>query len=585
MASSWSSDNNNVAIPDQSIAGQINPVSAGTATITYTDPASSCTATILFTVSSAPVITGPNNETTNVDLCVGETALLSATGTPANTNPWQVSSGSSVISIDGNTGQIIAQNAGTATVSFYEINGASASITITTYAVPLTPSLAHSDGTNTPRTICEGSQATINVQSPSSTLVYQWEKSTDATFNSAVALSGGNSNGTYVVTSDEAYYRVRAYDPVSECYSSYSNVIEIDKYQLNSAPAISFVGITGQNTVVCDGSSVTLQASSTSGISNTQFVWERYNVAQSSWDTITQSTNTDLIVTVSGEYRVSETVATCSSSSPYSSSLQVNVVSPPSLTLSSPTNGEFCDGQTLIFNNVGTGSFNASPLAPATGFNRTWWYVPSGATSAMKINTATGLLLDASKDGAKIYVKDTYGTSSCSSTSSLTANSITVNPVPSDPVIEFTDGTNGTKTICTGSSLVLQTSSATTTTGMTLSWEYSTTNTFTTLSTPTNLAANPATDEIEISAAGFYRLKLANSTTGCESGYSNTLEISTFDLGGANAQAPTISINGQTGLSSTVCSGSNVTLDVALKMAFKILILCGREETMPRAHG
>ena len=86
---------------------------------------------------------------------------------------------------------------------------------------------------------------------------------------------------------------------------------------------------------------------------------------------------------------------------------------------------------------------------------------------------------------------------------------------------------------------------------MTLSWEYSTTNTFTTSSTPTNLAANPATDEIEISAAGFYRLKLANSTTGCESGYSNTLEISTFDLGGANAQAPTISINGQTGLSST----------------------------------
>ena len=49
------------------------------------------------------------------------------------------------------------------------------------------------------------------------------------------------------------------------------------------------------------------------------------------------------------------------------------------------------DGQTLIFNTVGTGNFNASPLAPATGFNRTWWYVPSGATSAIQINTATGL--------------------------------------------------------------------------------------------------------------------------------------------------------------------------------------------------
>ena len=121
------------------------------------------------------------------------------------------------------------------------------------------------------------------------------------------------------------------------------------------------------------------------------FVWERFNDAQSTWDTISQSTNTDISVTTSGRYRVSETMATCSSSSPYSTELVVNDITTPILTLSSPTNGEFCDGQTLIFNTVGTGSFNASPLAPATGFNRTWWYVPSGATSAIQINTATGL--------------------------------------------------------------------------------------------------------------------------------------------------------------------------------------------------
>ena len=189
-------------------------------------------------------------------------------------------------------------------------------------------------------------------------------------------------------------------------------------------------------------------------------------------------------------------MATCSSSSPYSTELVVNDITTTALTLSSPTNGEFCDGQTLIFNTVGTGSFNASPLSPATGFNRTWWYVPSGSNSAIQINTTSGLLLDATKDGAKIYVKDTYGTSSCSSISSLTANTITVNPVPSDPIIEFTDGTNGTTTICAGSSLVLQTSSSTTITGMTLSWEYSTNNTFTPSSVPSNLAASPATGEI-----------------------------------------------------------------------------------------
>ncbi|MDB4177147.1 gliding motility-associated C-terminal domain-containing protein [Schleiferiaceae bacterium] len=404
------------------------------------------------------------------------------------------------------------------------------------------------------------------MQGSSPTLNYEWEYSSVAAFTNASSIVAGNANGTFIDINTPGYYRVRSQNTTSDCYSSYSNIIELDNYSLSSTPTISFVGTySGQSTAItCDASSITLQGTRTNGITNTLFVWERYNDAQSTWDTVSQSTNTDISVATSGRYRVSETMATCSSSSPLSSELIVTGVTTPTLSLTSATNGEFCDGQTLIFNTVGTGDFNASPLAPATGFNRTWWYVPSGATtSAIQINTSTGLLLDASKDGAKIYVKDTYGTSSCSSTSSLTANSITVNPVPSDPVIEFTDGTNGTKTICTGSSLVLQTSIATTTTGMTLSWEYSTTNTFTASSTPTNLAANPATGEIEVSAAGYYRLKLANSTTGCESGYSNALQISTFDLGGSNAQAPTISINGQTGFSITVCSGTDVTLNVS----------------------
>ena len=40
-------------------------------------------------------------------------------------------------------------------------------------------------------------------------------------------------------------------------------------------------------------------------------------------------------------------------------------------------------------------------------------------------------------------------------------------------------------------------------------------------------------------------------------------EVSTFDLGGSSAQAPIVSISGQTGLNSTVCSGTNVTLNVS----------------------
>jgi gliding motility-associated-like protein len=563
-ASSWSSSDLNVATIDATTSGKIVAVGAGTTTITYTDPATSCQATATFTVSAAPLISGPNNQISNFDLCDGESIALSATGTPATASAWTTSN-SSVVSVNASTGEITAEGAGTATITFNEINGSSSSIAVNVYSIPITPAIAYNDGTTTLKTICVGGQATILVQGSSPALNYEWEYSSVAAFTNASSIVAGNVNGTFIDINTPGYYRVRSQNTTSDCYSSYSNIIELDNYSLSSTPTISFVGTySGQSTAItCDASSITLQGTRTNGITNTLFVWERYNDAQSTWDTVSQSTNTDISVTTSGRYRISETMATCSSSSPYSTELVVNDITTTALTLSSSTNGEFCDGQTLIFNTVGTGSFNASPLSPATGFNRTWWYVPSGSNSAIQINTTSGLLLDATKDGAKIYVKDTYGTSSCSSISSLTANTITVNPVPSDPIIEFTDGTNGTTTICAGSSLVLQTSSSTTITGMTLSWEYSTNNTFTPSSVPSNLAASPATGEIEVSAAGYYRQKLSNSTTGCESGYSNTLEISTFDLGGPTAQAPTLAINGQTGLNTTVCSGSNVTLNAS----------------------
>ncbi|MGB0272045.1 MAG: hypothetical protein ACPGAJ_09120, partial [Schleiferiaceae bacterium] len=53
-ASSWSSSDQNVATVDATTAGKIVPVAAGTTTITYTDPTTSCQATATFTVSAAP---------------------------------------------------------------------------------------------------------------------------------------------------------------------------------------------------------------------------------------------------------------------------------------------------------------------------------------------------------------------------------------------------------------------------------------------------------------------------------------------------------------------------------------------------
>ena len=56
--------------------------------------------------SAAPLISGPNNQVSNFELCDGESMVLSATGTPATSSAW-TSSNSSVVSVNASTGEIL----------------------------------------------------------------------------------------------------------------------------------------------------------------------------------------------------------------------------------------------------------------------------------------------------------------------------------------------------------------------------------------------------------------------------------------------------------------------------------------------
>ena len=166
--------------------------------------------------------------------------------------------------MNASTGEITAEGAGSATITFNEINGSSSSIVVNVYSVPATPSIAYSDGTTTLKTICIGGQATILVQSPSTGVNYEWEYSDVAAFTNASSVAGGNPNGTYLDVSTPGYYRVevRIQRPIVILliliFWSWTTIV----FRLLT---ISFVGIhSGQATAItCDGSSVTLQATRT----------------------------------------------------------------------------------------------------------------------------------------------------------------------------------------------------------------------------------------------------------------------------------------------------------------------------------
>ena len=82
-----------------------------------------------FTVNSLPIITG------TFGVCLGATTQLSAVGsTPAASNPWV--SASPLVATVSSTGLVNSLTAGTSLITYTDINGCTASVTVTVNAIP-----------------------------------------------------------------------------------------------------------------------------------------------------------------------------------------------------------------------------------------------------------------------------------------------------------------------------------------------------------------------------------------------------------------------------------------------------------------
>jgi len=211
----WSSATTSVATINS--AGLVTGISAGSSLITYTN-SNNCTTTATITVNSLSVISGTLN------VCVGNTTPLAATGTPS-ASPW-TSATTSVATINSTTGVVTGVSAGTSVISFTNSNGCITTATVTVNGLPTI--------SGTP-TVCSGGSTTTLTGSGTPNAVNPWVSSATsvATISNSGVVTGvsagsttityTNSNGctaTQVVTVNALPAATISYTPGTYCTSN-----------------------------------------------------------------------------------------------------------------------------------------------------------------------------------------------------------------------------------------------------------------------------------------------------------------------------------------------------------------------------
>jgi PKD repeat protein len=422
----------------------VTPASTTTYTVTGTS-ANGCiaTATRTITVNPSPTVTAT---ATNTSICTGGTTTLSATG--ATTYNWQ----------PGNHNGANWNNISPATTTTYTVTGTSAGCTGTatiTITVNPTPTVT---ATASPATICAGSSSTVTATGATT---YTWNP---GNISGSPATVTPASTTTYTVTGANG-----------GCTATRTVTVTV-----NPSPTVS---VTSANTSICVGNSTTLTASG-----GTSYTWNPGSLTGTSV-TVTPTATTTYTVT-----------GTAANGCTNSATILITVNPTPTVSVTS-LNSAICDGSSETLTASGATTYNWMPgslsgsavtVTPSssttytvTGTNGTCSATatisitvnPAPTVSATASNTSicSGSSVTLTGSGATSYdwqpgnlsgssITDaplsttTYtmtGTDAngCTSTANVT---VTVNPTPTVTL------TTSSASICTGSSVTLNASGAST---------------------------------------------------------------------------------------------------------------------------
>jgi len=272
-----------------------------------------------------------------------------------------------------------------------------------TVVVTVNPLPAASISAAGPTTLCTGGSVVLNANTGTG-LNYQWKK--DGTNISGATASSytTNSSGVYTVLVTNSL----------NCNST-SNALTVTTISTPSAPVASTSG----STTFCQGGSVTLTSSATTG-----------NQWYNNGTLISGATGQNYIAVATGLYAVNSTSGTCSSTLSNSVSVTVNPLPTASITAGGST--AFCTGATGVVLNATAGA----------GLNYQW------KKDGINISGATAAAYTATVSGS--YSVAVSNSSNCTNISS--AIQVTSNPIPSTPSISW----NGTQLTTTATGVSFQ---------------------------------------------------------------------------------------------------------------------------------
>ncbi|QPH38867.1 Ig-like domain-containing protein [Pedobacter endophyticus] len=336
----WSSSDAGVATVDAS-TGVITGISIGTATITYTVPASSgssCNDAFVsrlvhvYAMPEAGTIKGPQN------VCIGGTTTFTVNGNSA-TGTWS-SSDAGIATVNASTGVIKGIAAGTATISYTVpgMGGCSDALATRTVMVAAPPVAGNLNGK---QEICQGSTTTFTSTHSGGT--WSSDHTAVATINASTGVIMGIAAGKATIT-----YSVAG---TGGCGSATATRM----VTVTSPPiAGSLDGMQG----ICVGGTTTFTATDNSGMGS----WSSDNTGIATVDA-----STGVITGVSaGSATITYTMAGSGGCSDASATRTVMVAAPP---VAGTLGGEqkVCEGSTTTFTSTHSGgTWSADNTAIAT---------------------------------------------------------------------------------------------------------------------------------------------------------------------------------------------------------------------------
>jgi gliding motility-associated-like protein len=464
-------------------------------------------ATVNVTPSPVPPVLAQNA----VQICFGDNVTLSVTnGTGFTINWYDAATGGNLLFTGANY-----QVTPVTTTSYYVelTNGTCTSPSRTVATVTVNPRPLQPGVLSNNIIVCSGSPATITVTGPQAGVTYNYY----AAATGGAILGSGSTFTTPNITVNTTYY-IEAANTASGCINNNGRtVVNINVTSPIAAPALS-----ATNTQVCSGGSISIDV--TNPIAGLTYNW--YYATTGGALIFTGTTFVANNVTANAKYYV-EAANSLGCISATRTETDINVTPIPT----SPTIQTAAGGNSVCSGSSAT----LMVVNPVVGDVYRWY---NAATSGTLIYTGTEYITPALTI-ATIYYVEAANAGNCNS-STRTAVTITINALPTDPVL-----VNNVVSVCLGSPATFTITSPQA--GVTYNWYDSPAATHL-VSTGTTYTTGPITNTTDFYVS-------AVNVSGCTS---TNLALAQATVTPAPA-APALT-NGNT---ITTCNGTQVTLSIA----------------------